>query len=176
MIKLTEIAKDSVKLGNMNIQLGQVVSNPFAKAFKSESESVNEASLTVSIANVVRDLLPKEVFYAYKLEDTERVKAVTPRGVVFSVSFSEVTALPVYANAALLSKVFFAVFDAIPLPDKKKAVQASSLPQVPPSQGGCINCVPFVAICTALPLRLKVALDSIVSVATIARHAPATAT
>lgn len=76
MIKLTEIAKDSVKLGNMNIQLGQVVSNPFAKAFKSESESVNEASLTVSIANVVRDLLPKEVFYAYKPEDTERVKAV----------------------------------------------------------------------------------------------------
>jgi hypothetical protein len=41
-----------------------------------ESVEINEASLTLSIANVVRDLLPKEVFYAYRPEDTERVKAI----------------------------------------------------------------------------------------------------
>ena len=39
-------------------------------------ESVNEASKVVSIANIVRDMLPKEFFYMWKPEDKEKVKAV----------------------------------------------------------------------------------------------------
>ena len=41
-----------------------------------ESVEINEASKVVSIANVVRDMLPKEFFYAWKSEDKEKLKAV----------------------------------------------------------------------------------------------------
>lgn len=37
--------------------------------------TLNEASLTISIANIVRDLFPKEFFYAYKPNDVEQMKA-----------------------------------------------------------------------------------------------------
>ena len=38
-------------------------------------ESLNEASLTISIANIVDELFPKEFFWIYKPEDKERVKS-----------------------------------------------------------------------------------------------------
>ena len=37
--------------------------------------NITEGSLTISIANIVRDLFPKEFFYAYKPQDVERMKA-----------------------------------------------------------------------------------------------------
>ena len=37
--------------------------------------TLNEASLTISIANIVKDLFPKEFFYAYKPNDVEQMKA-----------------------------------------------------------------------------------------------------
>jgi hypothetical protein len=37
--------------------------------------NITEGSLTISIANIVRDLFPKEFFYAYKPQDVEKMKA-----------------------------------------------------------------------------------------------------
>ena len=37
--------------------------------------NITEGSLTISIANIVRELFPKEFFYAYKPQDVERMKA-----------------------------------------------------------------------------------------------------
>jgi len=37
--------------------------------------NITEGSLTISIANIVRELFPKEFFYAYKPQDVEKMKA-----------------------------------------------------------------------------------------------------
>ncbi len=42
----------------------------------SESTEINEASKVISIANVIKDLLPKEFFYVKSPNDKERVKSV----------------------------------------------------------------------------------------------------
>lgn len=39
------------------------------------SPNLTEASLTISIQNIVRELFPKEFFYAYKPQDVEQMKA-----------------------------------------------------------------------------------------------------
>ena len=45
---------------------------PYGSGYK----KINEASLTISIANIVDELFPKEFFWVYKPEDKERVKSV----------------------------------------------------------------------------------------------------
>ena len=40
------------------------------------TEILKESSLTISIANIVDELFPKEFFWVYKPEDKERVKSV----------------------------------------------------------------------------------------------------
>jgi hypothetical protein len=37
--------------------------------------NITEGSLTISIANIVRELFPKEFFHAYKPQDVEKMKA-----------------------------------------------------------------------------------------------------
>jgi len=75
MIKLTDILNEDCWKGykqiGMKTKNGKEVPNCVP-----ESVEINEASKVVSIANVVRDMLPKEFFYVYKPEDKERVKAV----------------------------------------------------------------------------------------------------
>jgi Tfp pilus assembly protein PilE len=49
-------------------------SDPYAQ-YNGNEKKVNEASMTVSIANIVKDLFPKEFFQVYKKNDVERVKS-----------------------------------------------------------------------------------------------------
>ena len=51
MISLGHLMKDSVKLGNMDVKLGQVVSNPYAKAFAPQiTEGEDGTDYEVSMA------------------------------------------------------------------------------------------------------------------------------
>ena len=61
MIKLTDILNESVDGSSV----------PYGSGY----DIVNEASMTVSIANIVKDLFPKEFFQVYKKNDVERVKS-----------------------------------------------------------------------------------------------------
>ena len=56
MIRLSELGQQSTKLGKMNVQFGQVVSNPYAKAFAPIKE---EADHEVSMANNSIDIIIK---------------------------------------------------------------------------------------------------------------------
>lgn len=49
-------------------------SDPYAQ-YNGNEKKVNEVSMTVSIANIVKDLFPKEFFQVYKKNDVERVKS-----------------------------------------------------------------------------------------------------
>lgn len=60
MIRLIDILKEIEEIEEIN---------------QSKPE-LNESSMTVSIANVVRELFPEEFFWAYKPQDKEKVKAV----------------------------------------------------------------------------------------------------
>jgi hypothetical protein len=75
MIKLTDILNEDCWKGykqiGMKTKNGKEVPNCVP-----ESVEINEASKVVSIANIVRDMLPKEFFYAWKSEDKEKLKAV----------------------------------------------------------------------------------------------------
>jgi phosphoenolpyruvate carboxylase len=57
MISLGHLMKDSVKLGKMDVKLGQVVSNPYAKAFVKEGEESQDHE--VSMANNSLDTIIK---------------------------------------------------------------------------------------------------------------------
>ena len=76
MIRLTEILNEDCWKGYKQIggkmKNGKMVPNCVPESV----ESINEASMTVSIANIVQELFPKEFFWAYTPKDKERVKAV----------------------------------------------------------------------------------------------------
>ena len=76
MIKLTDILNEDCWKGYKQIggkmKNGKMVPNCVPESV----ESINEASMTVSIANIVQELFPKEFFWAYTPKDKERVKAV----------------------------------------------------------------------------------------------------
>ena len=75
MIKLTDILNEDCWKGYKQIGMkkkgGKEVPNCVP-----ESVEINEASLTISIANIVRDLFPEEFFWAYSQKDKERIKSV----------------------------------------------------------------------------------------------------
>lgn len=77
MIKLTEILNEDCWKGYKQIggkmKNGKMVPNCVPESV--EENSINEASMTVSIANIVKDLFPKEFFQVYKKNDVERVKS-----------------------------------------------------------------------------------------------------
>ena len=82
MIKLTDILKEvenpcwkGYKQVGMKTKNGKEVPNCVPESVVKE-ESLNEASLTISIANIVQELFPKEFFWAYTPQDKERVKSV----------------------------------------------------------------------------------------------------
>ena len=50
-------------------------SDPYAQ-YNGNEKKINEASLTISIANIVDELFPKEFFWVYTPQDKERVKSV----------------------------------------------------------------------------------------------------
>lgn len=82
MIKLTDILNENenpcwkgYKQIGMKKKGGKEVPNCVPESVVKE-ESLNEASLTISIANIVDELFPKEFFWVYKPEDRERVKSV----------------------------------------------------------------------------------------------------
>ena len=59
----------------MKTKNGKEVPNCVPESVVKE-ESLNEASLTISIANIVRELFPQEFFWAYNQKDKERIKSV----------------------------------------------------------------------------------------------------
>ena len=77
MIRLTEILNEDCWKGYKQIggkmKNGKMVPNCVPESV--EENSINEASMTVSIANIVKDLFPKEFFQVYKKNDVERVKS-----------------------------------------------------------------------------------------------------
>lgn len=82
MIKLTDILKEvenpcwkGYKQVGMKTKNGKEVPNCVPESVVKE-ESLNEASLTISIANIVDELFPKEFFWVYTPKDKERVKSV----------------------------------------------------------------------------------------------------
>jgi len=94
MIKLTEILNEDCWKGYKQIggkmKNGKMVPNCVPESFEENAvddhndssvpygsgyDKVNEASMTVSIANIVKDLFPKEFFQVYKKNDVERVKS-----------------------------------------------------------------------------------------------------
>ena len=81
MIKLTDILNEDenpcwkgYKQIGMKKKGGKEVPNCVPESVVNE-ESLNEASLTISIANIVDELFPKEFFWVYKPQDKERVKS-----------------------------------------------------------------------------------------------------
>lgn len=94
MIKLTEILNEDCWKGYKQIggkmKNGKMVPNCVPESVEENTvddhndssvpygsgyDKVNEASMTVSIANIVKDLFPKEFFQVYKKNDMERVKS-----------------------------------------------------------------------------------------------------
>ena len=94
MIKLTEILNEDCWKGYKQIggkmKNGKMVPNCVPESVEENAvddhndssvpygsgyDKVNEASMTVSIANIVKDLFPKEFFQVYKKNDVERVKS-----------------------------------------------------------------------------------------------------
>ena len=79
MIKLTDILNEDCWKGykqiGMKTKNGKEVPNCVPESVVKE-ESLNEASLTISIANIVDELFPKEFFWVYTPQDKERVKSV----------------------------------------------------------------------------------------------------
>lgn len=94
MIKLTEILNEDCWKGYKQIggkmKNGKMVPNCVPESVEENTvddhndssvpygsgyDKVNEASMTVSIANIVKDLFPKEFFQVYKKNDVERVKS-----------------------------------------------------------------------------------------------------
>ena len=82
MIKLTDILNEAenpcwkgYKQVGMKTKNGKEVPNCVPESVVKE-ESLNEASLTISIANIVDELFPKEFFWVYTPKDKERVKSV----------------------------------------------------------------------------------------------------
>mgnify|MGYP005620780923 CR=1 FL=1 len=79
MIKLTDILNEDCWKGykqiGMKTKNGKEVPNCVPESVVKE-ESLNEASLTISIANIVSELFPKEFFWVYTPQDKERVKSV----------------------------------------------------------------------------------------------------
>jgi len=78
MIKLTDLLKEdkdpcwkNYKQVGMKTKDGKEVPNCVP-----ESVDINESSLTVSIATIIKDLLPKEIFKVYKPEDKKRLKSI----------------------------------------------------------------------------------------------------
>ena len=65
-----------MKKGEMKVYELPSKTQKFYFKNKKKFESINEASMTVSIANIVQELFPKEFFWAYTPKDKERVKAV----------------------------------------------------------------------------------------------------
>ena len=81
MIKLTDILNEDenpcwkgYKQIGMKKKGGKEVPNCVPESVVKE-ESINEASLTISIANIVDELFPKEFFWVYTPQDKERVKS-----------------------------------------------------------------------------------------------------
>jgi len=78
MIRLTEILNEDCWKGYKQIggkiKNGKMVPNCVPESV--EENSINEASMTVSIANIVDELFPKEFFWVYNPQDKERVKSV----------------------------------------------------------------------------------------------------
>src|SRR5210317_194490 len=78
MIKLTDILNEDCWKGYKQIggkmKNGKMVPNCVPESV--EENSINEASMTVSIANIVDELFPKEFFWVYNPQDKERVKSV----------------------------------------------------------------------------------------------------
>ena len=75
MIKLTDILNEDCWKGYKQIGMKKKGGRDVPNCVP-ESVEINEASKVVSIANVVRDMLPNEFFYAWKSEDKEKLKAV----------------------------------------------------------------------------------------------------
>ena len=79
MIKLTDILNEDCWKGykqiGMKTKNGKEVPNCVPESVVKE-ESLNEASLTISIANIVDELFPKEFFWVYTPQGKERVKSV----------------------------------------------------------------------------------------------------
>lgn len=82
MIKLTDILNEvenpcwkGYKQVGMKTKNGKEVPNCVPESVVKE-ESLNEASLTISIANIVDELFPQEFFWVYTPKDKERVKSV----------------------------------------------------------------------------------------------------
>lgn len=95
MIKLTEILNEDCWKGYKQIggkmKNGKMVPNCVPESVEENTvddhndssvpygsgyDKVNEASMTVSIANIVDELFPKEFFWVYNPQDKERVKSV----------------------------------------------------------------------------------------------------
>jgi len=64
-----------MKRGEMKVYELPSKTQKFYFKNKKKFESINEASMTVSIANIVKELFPKEFFQVYKKNDVERVKS-----------------------------------------------------------------------------------------------------
>lgn len=96
MIKLTDILNESVNEGKGRDLATNLIRNArqsmrkltddeveefrkeIALAFdlRESIKSLNESSMTISIANIVRELFPDDFFWAYTPQDTEKAKAV----------------------------------------------------------------------------------------------------
>lgn len=95
MIRLTEILNEDCWKGYKQIggkmKNGKMVPNCVPESVEENTvddhndssvpygsgyDKVNEASMTVSIANIVDELFPKEFFWVYNPQDKERVKSV----------------------------------------------------------------------------------------------------
>ena len=63
-----------MKKGEMKVYELPSKTQKFYFKNKKKFESINEASMTVSIANIVDELFPKEFFWVYTPKDKERVK------------------------------------------------------------------------------------------------------
>ena len=75
MIKLTDILNEDCWKGYKQIGMKKKGGKDVPNCVP-ESVELNEASLTISIANIVRDLFPEEFFWAYSQKDKERIKSV----------------------------------------------------------------------------------------------------
>ena len=75
MIKLTDILNEDCWKGYKQIGMKKKGGRDVPNCVP-ESVELNEASLTISIANIVRDLFPEEFFWAYSQKDKERIKSV----------------------------------------------------------------------------------------------------
>ena len=75
MIKLMDILNEDCWKGYKQIGMKKKGGKDVPNCVP-ESVELNEASLTISIANIVRDLFPEEFFWAYSQKDKERIKSV----------------------------------------------------------------------------------------------------